>query len=361
MSSSSPAELNAAAVIQLIDSGAYPREVVMTLARGFLPLPQDDLITILAHLTVYGDEEISSTARSSLVDIPTRTVAAFASNEEMNPEYLLLLTRATSDTFILQSLIRNRAVSDESVEQLAREAEAAVQDVIVINQARILRSPSILDALLENPKLTPDIRRRALEVREEFFDKVERVRELREAEAEEDVDIPLDAIADLLEAAENEPQPETPPPDLAPSEKGDEKAESLWTRVINMKVADKVKLAFRGDKSARTMLIRDRNRLVCSAAIRNPRITETEVEGFAASRNVDEEVLRIIGMRRDWMSKYAVMIALCRNPRAPLSVVLPLINRLTLRDLKGLKDDRGVPDVVRQSARKLFDTRAKKT
>jgi hypothetical protein len=51
-----------------------------------------------------------------------------------------------------------------------------VQEVIVINQARIIRAPQILDALLENPALTPDTRRRALETREEFFDKKARDR-----------------------------------------------------------------------------------------------------------------------------------------------------------------------------------------
>ncbi len=88
-------------------------------------------------------------------------------------------------------------------------------------------------------------------------------------------------------------------------------------------------------------------------------MTESEVESIAGSRGVEEEVLRLIGMKRDWISKYGIMSALCRNPRAPIGVVLPLINRLTLRDLKGLKDDKGVAEVVRATARKLFQAKAK--
>src|SRR5206468_7217886 len=83
---------------------------------------------------------------------------------------------ATSDPGVLEALIRNRALTDESVAELARVAEPVVQDVIVINQARIIRAPAILEALLQNPRLTPDARRRALETREEFFDKKERAR-----------------------------------------------------------------------------------------------------------------------------------------------------------------------------------------
>jgi hypothetical protein len=128
-----------------------------------------------------------------------------------------------------------------------------------------------------------------------------------------------------------------------------------------MSVGQKVQAAFKGGKTARTLLVRDRNKLVCSAVIRNPRMSESEAEQIAGMRNVDDEVLRLISTRRDWMSKYNVVIALARNPKVPVGVVVPLINRLTLRDLKGLKDDKGVSEVVRSMSRKLFQQRSKKS
>jgi hypothetical protein len=72
-------------------------------------------------------------------------------------------------------------------------------------------------------------------------------------------------------------------------------------------------------------------------------------------------VLRLITMRREFISKYGVVLALARNPKAPVGVVLPLINRLTLRDLKGLKDDKGVSEVVRATARRAFGARTQKS
>jgi hypothetical protein len=65
-------------------------------------------------------------------------------------------------------------------------------------------------------------------------------------------------------------------------------------------------------------------------------------------------------MNRNWMSKYNIMIALARNPKVPIGVVLPLINRLTLKDLKALKDDKGVSETVRSLSRKLFTQRSQK-
>ena len=128
-----------------------------------------------------------------------------------------------------------------------------------------------------------------------------------------------------------------------------------------MSVSEKVQLAFKGGRSERNILVRDRNRLISSAVMRNPRMSESEAEQIAALRNVDEEVLRIIGTRRDWISKPNIMASLARNPKTPVGVVLPLINRLTLRELKALKDDKGVSEVVRATARKLHQQRAKKS
>ena len=366
MSTAASGELSAAAVIGLIESGAYPRDVVGTIARGFLPLPQEDLIEVLAYLGGSPDSEIAGLAESSLGDIPARIIHAFAGNEDIAAEHLTRLMRVTRDEHILEALIRNRSVPDNAIVELARTAEGPVQEVIVINQARILRAPEILDALLANPALTGEARRRALETREEFFEKKARIEAETPAVAEEDgpelLDLALDPIEDLLaRAVEQESQPQPPPVALTELEKKDERAFAIWTKLAYLSVSEKVQLAFKGDRMLRMLLVRDRNRLICSAVMRNPRLRDQEVEQIAGMRNVDEEVLRIIGTKRDWSSKYNVMLILARNPKTPVGVVLPFINRLTLKDLKGLKDDKGVAQVVRESAKRLYLSKTQKT
>jgi hypothetical protein len=360
MSSIAPTELSATAVIANIRNGTYPRETIVTIARGFLPLAQDDMIPVLGFLSASPDAEIAAFAHSSLTDVPTRNLVDFAANEGADPDHLALLILATDDTTVLETLIRNRSLRDEMIIDLARIAPPPVQEIIVINQARIIRAPQIIEALLENPTLSAEARRRALENREEFFDKKERIRALQE-ELGTDViaDLSDDPIADLLELALQDKTPPEETPDLPPPPADDEKGLSIWTRVLKMSVAEKVQLAFKGDKTVRSILIRERNRLVATAAMRNPRISEPEVESIAGMRNVDEDVLRVIGLRRDWTSKYPIALALARNPKVPVGVVLPLINRLTLRDLKGLKDDKGVSEAVRSNARKLYKIRQK--
>jgi transcription elongation GreA/GreB family factor len=359
MTTSSHEELTASTVISMIESGAYPREIVATIARGFLPLAQDDLVAVLAYLGSGGDPELAELARASLGDVPSRVIVDFAADENAPPEYLERLLRVTTDPYVLEALIRNRGVPDHAVADLARRAEPRVQEVIVINHARILRAPEILDALLENPGVNATTRRLVHEVREEFFLKKAR----REEEEPEILDIPLDPIADLLERAETAAGEEDAAAStvaLSELEKKDERASVVWTRLQYMSVSEKVRLAFRGDRMIRMLLVRDRNKLICAAVMRNPRMSEQEAEAIAGMRNVDDEVLRILGTRRDWTGKYKIIHTLVRNPKAPVGVVLPFINRLTLRDLKGLKDDKGVQQVVREMARKVYLLRARK-
>lgn len=364
MTTMAPGELSASTIIAAIEGGAYPVDIVATIARGFLPLASEDLIGVLVYLVRYDDAAIAELARTTLAtEVTAKALFEFAANAELDARHLHRLMEYTEDEMVLEALIRNRNVADEAVAALARRAAARTQEVIVINQQRIIRAPEILDALLENPALTADARRRALETKEEFFEKRARVAALAaDLPVEPDlIDEPLDAIADLLERAEKEP--DTTPGTavvLQESEKEDPKKQALWARLFTMTVAEKVQLAFKGDRTARLILVRERNKLICSAVMRNPRMSEQEAEAIASMRNVEDEVLRLIGMRRDWMSKYNIALTLCRNPKAPAGVVVPLINRLTLRDLKGLKDDRGVSQVVREMARKAYILRSQK-
>ena len=357
MSSATPAELSAATIIARIEADEYPPQVLETIANGFLPLPQADLITVLAYLARWRDAGIAAAAQHSLHEIPARSIVGFAGDESADPLHLALLARATDDPQVLEALIRNRSLADDVVVALAGSADPVIQEVIVINQTRIIRAPEILDALIANPNLSIDVRRRALETREEFFEK--KARRAAEIEADEA------EIADLIAKAEAEdamiPPPPQSLPELAAVEANDPERSSVWAQILKMTVAEKVRYAFKADKTARTVLIRDRNKLVCTAVMRNPRVTENELEAIAGMRNIDDEVLRLIGSRRGWMSKYNIMTALCRNPKSPVGVVLPLINRLTLRDLKTLKDDRGVSEVVRSMAKKLYIQRTQKS
>ena len=82
-----------------------------------------------------------------------------------------------------------------------------------------------------------------------------------------------------------------------------------------MNTKDRIKLAMKGDREARGILIRDSNKIVCSAVVANPRITEQEIENVASMRTVADEVLRLIAMNRSWARAYSIIHNLARNPK----------------------------------------------
>lgn len=121
-----------------------------------------------------------------------------------------------------------------------------------------------------------------------------------------------------------------------------------------LSVMERLKLAMRGTREQRSLLIRDSNKLVAVAVMSSPKLSESEVETYARMANVSEDVLRIIGTTRAWLKNYSIVSALARNPKTPPAISLGLIKHLTERDVKFIAIDRNVPEPLRLAARKVM-------
>ncbi len=158
---------------------------------------------------------------------------------------------------------------------------------------------------------------------------------------------------------ESEDDTDDPDGNRVVPEKSEKDERSLLAMLQDMRVVDKVKLARFGNKEARTLLLRDRNRLVATAAIRSPKITDNEVATIAQSRNVCEDVLRIIANNKEWTRHYPVKLALSTNPRVPLASAIKFLNYLTDRDLRAIMRSRDVPGPLVAHARRLLARKGK--
>jgi hypothetical protein len=139
-------------------------------------------------------------------------------------------------------------------------------------------------------------------------------------------------------------------PDVA-----DEKDEQDKSRLLSsLSITDRMKLAMKGTREQRATLVRDPNRIVATAVLSSPKLTEAEVEAFAKMANVSEDVLRIIGTNRTWLKNYSVALALTKNPKTPPGISMQLLHRLAERDMKMLSMDRNVPEALRLAARRLL-------
>ena len=99
---------------------------------------------------------------------------------------------------------------------------------------------------------------------------------------------------------------------------------------MRLNVKDRIKLAMKGDREARNILMRDPNRLVSQAVVTNPKITEQEIETISAMRSVPEDVLRQIAINRQWARSYKISLNLARNPRTPIANAMPILARMVL-------------------------------
>jgi hypothetical protein len=301
----------------------------------------------LGTLLARGEPTLRALAEESFKSLPVDALKEAVLSPGVKPAQLDVIARRTQDVSVLEPLIRHKEVPDETLAWLADRLEPYLQDVLVTNQVRLLGSPVIVERLFENPHLSADIRRRADEFLEEFFLKKEREEDERAAAAgaaevgEETV--PTAAAISPAAAAE--------------AAESEEMHKSLFARLANYNVSQKIRLAWRGNKEERLFLVRDSNRLVATAVLKSPKTREADAETIANMKSVSEDVLRYIASRREWMRKYSILLALVKNPRSPIDATLPLVIRLSHGDQKKLAQDRNVPEPIRALARREISRR----
>ena len=129
---------------------------------------------------------------------------------------------------------------------------------------------------------------------------------------------------------------------------------AISVQIGRMSIIERVKIAILGGKDARMILAHDSNRVVRRYVLMNPRITEGEIAAIANSKLADEEILRIISDKREWMKNYQVRLGVVRNPKTPLVTAMNLLPTLMMRDLGKLAKSRDVPEGVVHHARRIF-------
>jgi len=385
-------------VVKSIISGNAPLAARSAAARGMLPLPQADLLEALVHLTADNDPAIAGAAQETMAQQQAADLLQAAAAANTAPSvlgYLASLTSATRE--IHEAIAANANTPDEAIALLARATvHASLIELITFNQQRLIRSPAIIDAILLNPARTPEAERRAKEIRREFFEKERGARQIAEelrargnaaaAEFFESADLSTaqgemsidDAwvIAQHIEVSDvdiddswlaREFMEETPEQIAANVQavlnaerlEGEISPErvSLIRKIMFMTVKDRVKLAMKGDREARGILIRDSNKVVATGVIHNPRITDHEIENISSMRQVADEVLRIIGNNRQWARSYPIIHNLVRNPRTPMATAVQILPRIRTKDLKSISLNRNVSQAVRQQAYRLSEMR----
>lgn len=330
-----------------------PLEVRQMAARGALPLEPLELSTVLFVLSSDPDPEVKDTARRSLESLPDPILGTVLRGPA-HPALLSFMAQIHKDSEShCEAIALNNATDDLTIAWLATLPHSRVVDIISQNQERMLRHEAIVDALGANPLTGRAVIERilgflGLDERQTTEDDDE---VLNEEEAEAAVlELLGEDMGDLARLLASERDSDS---------KEDAKDGNLYAAVQNMSVMQKIKLARVGGKEARSMLVKDRNRIVASAVLASPKLTETEVITFAQNRSIGDEMLRIISNNREWTKNYQIKLALTTNPKTPVTQAVKFMNYLQDKDLRNLMKSKDVPNTVSAHARRILTKKGK--
>ncbi|MGB2751171.1 MAG: hypothetical protein WBC19_03875 [Pyrinomonadaceae bacterium] len=385
-------------VVKAVVEGTAPRPAQLAASRGILPLPQADLLEILVSFYNGIDPELKENSRLTLAEQNAESLTETIRSADVAPIVLAFFAeRSDLPSAIHETILTNSKTPPGSIAKFAAATQnGSLIELISLNQQLLIQNPAILDAILKNPSRTPESERRATEIKREFFEKERGAQQIanelraqgNDAAAEfieqsdsglsaedalflaQHIEVPdretddswlsLEYIEEIYEETEEQRQAAIHKiigelqneEDEIPGERI-----SMINRVMKMGVKDRVKLGMKGDREARNILIRDPNRLVSSAVVNNPRITEQEVESIASMRSITEDILRQIASNRQWARSYTIGHSLAKNPRTPIGSAITIMSRLQLRDLIALSKNRNVSDAVRRQAQRLHTAR----
>ncbi len=132
---------------------------------------------------------------------------------------------------------------------------------------------------------------------------------------------------------------------------------SFLQRLQDMTVAERIKLALRGNREVRMILVRDPNRMIRRFVLQNPRIGDEEIIAIAKNRSADDELLRSIAESREWTKNYQVRLSLVTNPKTPLVLSLRFLGGLNDRDVRMLAKSKNVSATVAAAAKRIVTQR----
>jgi len=297
----------------------------MAVCTGGAHLAPVDRAEVLTVIAADPDEMVANRAQDALLSQPLESFVEALKRESALPALFAYAGRNLSDKpGICDAMVQNKNCKSEFLVPVVRHLSTLGIQALMDELDRVSESPALAAALEHSTSLS-----------------AEQKNQLHEMHFEGNAPDPV-ALAEAAAIAE---------PDEG-------RRQTLLQRLSKMTVAQRVQFAMKGGSEARRTLIRDNNKVVQRAVLQSPRLTDQEVEAFAAMPNLTDEILRLIASNRNFRKNYVVVRNLLTNPKTPLDVTLHMLPMLNAMDLKRLATNKNIPETLRTSAMKLQRTRA---
>lgn len=384
MNKSHLVKLNVKNIVKsFLDENLTPRDIRLQAAKGLIPLETSELITSFYYFLFDRDEEVKSAAKESIQTLPESMLLNFLALD-IPGEILDYFAKEKKEETFLEAIILNKKTPNRTFVALAETVSERLAHMIAENQERIIAEPAIISSIERNKNVHESL----IEGLKTFMGRMKPAQAEEPAAAEEIILEEEGApekepvakfeeffMQDMLEhgapleeteVAEGElADYEKPSVDFPPDEALDKYSEeeieelklSTYQRIQSMSIAEKIQEALKGSREARSMLIKDSNKLVCTAVVKSPKITEDEILKISGSRSVHEEVLRIICLRDDWLRNYRIKMNIVTNPKTPFKTAMKFMNFLLKKDLETIAKSKMVPNLVAATAKRLALTK----
>jgi len=295
---------------------------VCTGGAHLAPADRAEILTVLAH---DADEMVAARAQDAILSQPVESFVEALKREQALPALFTYAAKNLADKpGVCDAMVQNKNCPAEHLVPIVRHLSALGIQALMEELDRISESPALAAALEHSSSLT-----------------IDQKNQLHELHGPDNL-IDEAALAEAAAAVET---------DIA-------RRQTLIQRLAKMTVAQRVQFAMKGGSEARRTLIRDNNKVVQRAVLQSPRLTDQEVEAFAAMSSLTDEILRLIASNRVFRKNYSVVRNLINNPKSPLDVTMHMLPMLNAVDLKRLTTNKNVPETLRTTATKLQRTRA---
>lgn len=354
MSETTEFKANIPPTVQAFLKPDTPKDRKLMAARGLIPMPPNVMTTVFTFFLEDSDEEVSKAAQKSLLEIPMGTLQNIL-KDPAHPKTLDFFAQEKSnDEKLMEAVLLNKHTTDKTFLFLADKVPERLTTIIMNNHVRLLRTPPIAEAVKKNPHALKS----ALETMVSFLRMNGIVLEGESAE------LTSDEIRQILAEPEPEEAPPIPPELIKETKEGEEalteeKRKTLQQLIQEYNIAQKIKLALKGNKEARSILIKDTNKIVASSVVKSPKITDMEVINICNMRSVQDEVIRIISNKPDWTKNYAVQVALANNPKTPFTTGVRFMRMLRVSDLQKLSKNKNAPPQLVRLAKELYAQKRK--
>jgi len=310
-------------VIDELKRSRATRERKLAVCSGGAHLGAADRAEVLAVLAHDPDEMVATRAQEALLSISPEAFVEAVKRPEAIPAVFTYAAKNLADKpGIGEALVQNKNCPASLLVPVVQHLSALGIQALLEDLSRVSDSLALATALEHSSSVTADQKFLLHELHGNAID-----------------------VATLADAA-------------AEAEPDVQRRQTLLQQIAKMTVAQRVQFAVKGSSEARRTLIRDTNKVVQRAVLQSPRLTDQEVEAFAAMPNLTDEILRLIASNRVFRKDYTVVRNLINNPKLPLDVSLHLLPMINAVDLKKLTMNKNVPETLRTTAVKLQKQRA---